>query len=90
VAANKSFLDSLSPDHRKIFDQTLADSIEHLNNLSRNGTQDLLKKMEASSKVKVTQPDVAAFKKIADPVVKKYADEKCRPGILEDIAKYAE
>ena len=90
VAANKSFLDSLSADHRKIFDETLADSIEYLNNLSRNGTQDLLKKMEASGKVKVTQPDVAAFKKIADPVVQKYADEKCRPGILEDIAKYAE
>lgn len=90
VAANKSFLDSLSPDHRKIFDQTLADAIEYLNELSRNGTMDLLKKMEATGKVKVTQPNVAAFKKIADPVVKKYADEKCRPGILEDIAKYAE
>ena len=49
-----------------------------------------MKKMEASGKVNVTQPDVAAFKKIADPVVQKYADEKCRPGILEDIAKYAE
>ena len=90
VSANKTFLDSLSPAHRKIFDKTLSDSIEYLNNLSRTGTQDLLKKMEATGKVKVIQPDVAAFKKIADPVVKKYAEEKCRPGILEDIAKYAQ
>ena len=38
----------------------------------------------------VIEPDVAAFEKIAKPVVAKYAAEKCRPGILEEIAKYAE
>ena len=89
-SVNKTFLDSLSPEHRKIFDKTLKDETEWLNNISRTGTQDLLKKMEATGKVKVIKPDVAAFKKIADPVVKKYAEEKCRPGILEDIAKYAQ
>lgn len=90
VSANKTFLDSLSPEHRKIFDKTLKDAMDYLNGLSRTGTQDLLKKMEATGKVEVIQPDVAAFKKIADPVVKKYAEEKCRPGLLEDIAKYAQ
>ena len=90
VAANKSFMDSLSADQRKIFDKTLSDNIEYLNSLSRTGTKDLLKKMEDSGKVKVIQPDVAAFEKIAKPIVAKYAEAKCRPGILEEIAKYAE
>lgn len=90
VSANKTFLDSLTPKHRGIFDKTLKDATDYLNNLSRTGKQDLLDKMEATGKVKVIQPDVAAFAEIAKPVVAKYAAEKCRPGILEEIAKYAE
>ena len=90
VSANKTFLDSLTPKHREIFDKTLKDATDYLNNLSRTGKQDLLDKMEATGKVKVIQPDVAAFAEIAKPVVAKYAAEKCRPGILEEIAKYAE
>ena len=90
VSANKTFLDSLTPKHRGIFDKTLKDATDYLNNLSRTGKQDLLDKMEATGKVKVILPDVAAFAEIAKPVVAKYAAEKCRPGILEEIAKYAE
>lgn len=90
VSANKTFLDSLTPEHRKIFDDTLKDATDYLNNLSRTGKEDLLKKMEATGKVKVIHPDVAAFAAIAKPVVAEYAAEKCRPGLLEEIAKYAD
>lgn len=89
ISANKGFIDSLTPDQKKIFFTTLDKSIEWLNQTVKNETDNLLKKMVDTGKVQVIQPDVAAFKKIAEPIVQKFAAEKCRPGILEEIAKYA-
>jgi TRAP-type C4-dicarboxylate transport system substrate-binding protein len=40
--------------------------------------------------VTVIKPDLAAFQKIAQPIVRKFAGEKCRPGLLDEIAKYAQ
>jgi len=88
VSANKGFIDSLSQNQRKIFFGTLDDAIGWLNQTVKSETDTLLKKMVATGKVEVIQPDAAAFKKIAEPIVKKFAAEKCRPGILEEIAKY--
>jgi tripartite ATP-independent transporter DctP family solute receptor len=89
ISANKDFLDGLSAKQSKIFYSTLKKEIEWLNNKVKNETDGLLQKMVDSGKVIVTKPNVAEFKKIADPIVREYADEKCRPGLLEDIAKYA-
>jgi len=88
VSANQAFLDSLTPEQKKIFSSTFDDSLQWLNQTVKNETDNLLKKMEATGKVQVIRPDVAAFQKIAEPIVKKFAAEKCRPGILEEIAKY--
>jgi len=88
ISANKGFIDSLSENQRKIFFGTLDDAIGWLNQTVKSETDTLLKKMVATGKVEVIQPDAAAFKKIAEPIVKKFAAEKCRPGILEEIAKY--
>lgn len=90
ISANKGFIDSLSAKHQNIFFDTLNDAIKWLNNTVKTETGNLLKKMEATGKVTVIQPDVAAFKNIAEPIVQKFAAEKCRPGILEEIAKYAQ
>ena len=90
ISANKGFIDSLNPEHKKIFFSTLDKEIEWLNQTVKNETDNLLKKMEATGKVQIIQPDVEAFKKIAEPIVKKFAADKCRPGILEEIAKYAQ
>jgi tripartite ATP-independent transporter DctP family solute receptor len=88
ISANKSFMDSLSQKHKSIFMSTLKKEIEWLNNKVKTETDKLLKEMESTG-VKVTQPDVAAFKKIADPIVNSYAGEKCRAGILDEISNYA-
>ncbi|MBW1697011.1 MAG: TRAP transporter substrate-binding protein [Deltaproteobacteria bacterium] len=90
ISANKGFMDSLSADHRNIFMSTLDDAIKWLNHTVKTETDNLLKKMEATGKVKVIHPDIAPFREIAQPIVKKFAAKKCRPGILEDIAKYAQ
>ena len=87
ISANKKFVDSLSPGHRKIFMDTLNDAVVWLNKTVPAETNNLLKKMEQKG-VTVIKPDVAAFQKVAAPIVKKFASEKCRPGLLDDIAKY--
>ena len=87
ISANKKFMDSLSPQHRKIFMDTLKDAVAWLNKTVPAETNNLLKKMEKKG-VTVIKPDVAAFQKIAAPIVRKFASDKCRPGLLDDIAKY--
>lgn len=88
VSANTHFLNGLSAKHRKIFDRTLHQAIQWLNDSNASMKQELLKKMESAG-VKVIEPDVAAFRRIAAPIVRKFAANKCRPGLLDDIAKYA-
>lgn len=88
ISANKKFMDSLSPIHRKIFMDTLKDAINWLNINQPKEEEALLKKMEEKG-VRVIKPDIKAFQKIAQPIVHKFAVERCRPGILDDIAKYA-
>ena len=90
VSASETFLNSLSPEHRKVFMDTLqSEGIAWLNKEVPAREDKLLKEMEASGKTKVVKPDVAAFQKVAGPIVKEFATKNCRPGLLEDIAKYA-
>lgn len=89
-SANKSFMDSLSPANRKIFTETLDEAIAWLNNKVKTETDLLLQKMVNTGKVQVTHPDVPAFKTIAEPIVRQFAADNCREGILNDIAKQAE
>ncbi len=87
--ANKKFVDSLAPAHRELFFATLRDAVDWLNKAVAEDTRKLLADMEATGKTRVVESDVAAFKKIAEPIVEKFAAEKCRPGLLADIAKLA-
>ena len=84
VTANKKFLDGLSASQRKAFDSTLAESIVWLDQTVDNDTKSLLEKMEKAG-VTVVHSDVPAFKKIAEPIVKAFAEKNCRPNLLEDI-----
>ncbi len=88
VTANKKFIDGLTPDQRKAFDKTLAESIVWLDQTVDNDTKSLLEKMEKSG-VTVVRSDVPAFKKIAVPIVKAYAEKNCRPNLLDDITRLA-
>jgi len=89
ISGNKKFVDSLDPSHQKIFVETLGDAVNWLNKTVPTETESFLKKMEEKG-VTVIKPDLAAFQKIAQPIVRKFAGEKCRPGLLDEIAKYAQ
>lgn len=86
VTANKKFLDGLNAGQRKVFDRTLSESIESLDQTVDNETKSLLEKMEKAG-VTVVRSDVAAFRKIAEPIVQAYAAKNCRPNLLDDINK---
>jgi TRAP-type C4-dicarboxylate transport system substrate-binding protein len=85
VSASKDFVDSLSAEHRKIFDETLAEAMAWLNDKVREDTDTLLKRMVDEGHVEVVKPDIAAFREIARPIVEDYAKENCREGLLADI-----
>ncbi len=90
VSANQSFLDGLSDEHRAIFTETLQDEgIAWLNEVVPAREQELLAEMTASG-VTVVEPDQAAFRELAAPIVQAFAADNCRPGLLDDIAALAD
>jgi tripartite ATP-independent transporter DctP family solute receptor len=90
VSVNSDFVAGLSEEQRKVFDETLAESIDWLNEAVASETDTLLATMKEEGGVEVVEPDVAAFQTIATPIVEKFAAENCRPGLLQDIRKAAE
>jgi tripartite ATP-independent transporter DctP family solute receptor len=90
ITANSKFLESLKPDQRKIFDETLKEAVDWLNQAVANETDDLLAKMKQEQGTETIKANVAAFREIALPIVEKYAQANCRPGLLDDIRKAAQ
>ena len=91
VSASEEFLDGLSDEHRAIFMETLqSEAIDWLNEVVPARENELLDEMVASGQTEVVEPDVAAFRTVALPIVEQFAKENCRPGLLEEIATYAE
>ena len=90
VSANAGFVDGLSDEHRQIFEETLDDAMAWLNDTVRNETDTLLQQMADDGHIEVVEPDVEAFRSIAEPVVAAYAEENCREGLLEEIRAAAQ
>ena len=88
-SANQDFYEGLSEEHRTIFDETLQESIDWLNQKVREDTDTLLTRMQEEG-IEVVEPDVAAFREIAVPIVRDFAAENCREGLLDDFAAVAE
>jgi TRAP-type C4-dicarboxylate transport system substrate-binding protein len=90
VTANAGFVKGLSSAQKAIFDRTLSEAMAWLAEETANEEDNLLKRMQAERGIEIVRPDVAAFQRIAQPIVARFAAERCRPGILDDIAKAAE
>ena len=75
------------PEHRTIFDETLKDAIAWLNKAVESETDELLAKMKKDQGTDAVAANVAAFRDIALPIVEKFAQANCRPGLLDDIRK---
>jgi TRAP-type transport system periplasmic protein len=89
ISANSDFLASMDGEQRKIFDQTLKEAVDWLNQAVANDTDTLLAKMKAERGTETVRPNVEAFRTIALPIVEKFAAANCRSGLLEDVRKVA-
>jgi TRAP-type transport system periplasmic protein len=89
LSGNKSFVDGLKPAQRKVFDETLKEATAWLDRTVAEEEAALLEKIRATGKNEIVRSDVAAFQKIALPIVQKFADANCKPGLLAEVAKYA-
>jgi TRAP-type transport system periplasmic protein len=88
LTANKKFVDGLKPAQRRIFDETLAEAMAWLDRTVAEEEAALLEKIRQTGRNEVVKSDVAAFQRIALPIVQKFADANCKPGLLAEIAKY--
>lgn len=84
LTSNTEFLAGLTDEQRAIFNETAAEAMVWLNDLVLSQENKLLDEIRAAG-TEVVQPDVAAFKELAAPVVAAYAEANCRPGILAAI-----
>ena len=86
ITANKRFVDGLSARHRTIFDETFAEAMRWLDEKVAGESDELIARMKTAG-LQVVEPDVAAFRAVAKPVVESFAAANCRPGLLADIDK---
>jgi TRAP-type transport system periplasmic protein len=90
VSASEAFLDQLSDEHRAIFMETLrSEGLDWLNEVVPEREKELLAQMQAEGAT-VVEPDTAAFREVAAPIVQAFAEANCRPGLMDEIATYAE
>ncbi len=90
VSASSAFLARLSPAHRQVFDDTLAESIRWLDEAVAKDTDDLVARMRQLKGTQTVQSNVPAFIAIARPIVEAFAKANCRPGLLDDVRKAAQ
>jgi tripartite ATP-independent transporter DctP family solute receptor len=88
VTASDEFYKGLSADHLKVFDEEATKAIDWMTEEVWKSFEDSEQKLKSKG-MTIIEPDVAAFKKIASPIVEQFAKETCRPGLLADIAKQA-
>jgi tripartite ATP-independent transporter DctP family solute receptor len=89
ISANSKFLSGMNTQQRSVFDETLKEAVTWLSAAVATETDDLVAKMKQERGIEVVQSNVTAFRDIALPIVEKFAQTNCRPGLLDDIRKAA-
>lgn len=84
VLVNSRFYEGLGED-RKAFDETLAESLEWLYKAVEADDARVIAEIKKSGKTEIVEPDVAAFRAKARPVLKAYADKNCKPGLIDQV-----
>lgn len=83
---NSDMYEGLSEEDRAVFDSTLADSMEWLNDAVAKEEKRIRDDIESSGKAQIVEPDTAPFAEIAGPIVAEFAAKNCAPGLLDRIA----
>jgi len=86
VTVNSDFYNSLG-EYRQVFDETLTEAMGWLYDAVEADNQRIRKDIEDSKKAIFIEPDIAAFRALARPILQEYANENCRPGLIDDVDK---
>ncbi|MCS0494622.1 TRAP transporter substrate-binding protein [Ancylobacter sp. MQZ15Z-1] len=84
VLVNSAFYDGLGDD-RKAFDETLSQALDWLYDAVAKDDARIIAEIKKSGKTEIVEPDVAAFRAKARPVLKAYADKNCKPGLIDQV-----
>lgn len=85
VYTNSSFLKGLSDKKRAIFDETLNEAMDWLYDEVEKENADIRAKIEKGGTTVFIEPDTAAFRAAAQPILAEYAAKNCRAGLLDDV-----
>ncbi len=85
ITASSAFLKSMDAEQRAIFDRTLAAAVSKLNADVEKDSQRLVESMKKETGIEVVSSNVGAFREVALPIVERFAEKNCRPGLLSDI-----
>ncbi len=88
VLVNSKFYQGLGKD-RAAFDATLKQAMDWLYDAIAKENDRIHAAIEKSGTAQFIEPDVAAFRKQARPVLAAYAEANCQAGLLDAVDKYA-
>lgn len=85
VYANSAFYDGLDDDKKAAFDETLAEALDWLYDAVAKENEDIRAQIEAAGTTEFIEPDKAAFRAAARPILEEYAQANCREGLLAEV-----
>jgi tripartite ATP-independent transporter DctP family solute receptor len=85
VFVNSDFYEGLDEEKRQVFDETLSEAMAWLYDAVEAENAEIRAAIEESGETTFVEPDVAAFREAARPVLEAYAADNCRADLLEDV-----
>lgn len=86
VAMNSQFLQDLGDD-REVVMSTLDEALEWLYEAVENDNQRIREEIESSGNAIFVEVETDKFRQIARPILLDFAENNCRPGLIEDVEK---
>ncbi|HET8728355.1 MAG TPA: TRAP transporter substrate-binding protein [Alphaproteobacteria bacterium] len=81
---NSDFYEGLG-ESRAVFDETLNEAMAWLYDAVEEENASIRRAIEDSGEAEFIEPDIAAFREQARPILAAYAKQNCKPGLLEQV-----
>ncbi|WP_375691760.1 TRAP transporter substrate-binding protein [Pseudooceanicola sp. LIPI14-2-Ac024] len=85
VYTNSAFYEGLDDEQKAAFDETLQQAMDWLYDAVAAEDAEVRAKIEEAGTTKIIEPDKAAFRAAARPILEEYAQANCRAGLLADV-----
>lgn len=85
VYVNSSFYNGLDEEERSAFDETLSEAMNWLYEAVEKENARIRAHIEEAGTTEFIEPDIAAFRSKARPVLEEFAAANCREGLLNEV-----